>query len=46
LLQLLFAIFPFEIKWWDWSEEKIKRNKKFFTTDLSELANVHELIAE
>ncbi|MCD6480958.1 MAG: hypothetical protein J7L31_01635 [Thermoplasmata archaeon] len=24
-----------EIKWWEWSEDKIKRNKKFFTTDLS-----------
>jgi len=35
-----------EIKWWDWSEEKIKRNKKFFMTNLSEAKDVHELIAE
>jgi len=33
-----------EIKWWDWSEEKIKKNKKFFTTDLSKMDDVHELI--
>jgi len=33
-----------EIKWWDWSEEKIKKNKKFFTTDLSEVDDVYELI--
>lgn len=24
-----------EIKWWNWPEEKIRRNKMFFTTDLS-----------
>ena len=24
-----------EIKWWDWPEEKIKRNKAFFTTNLN-----------
>ena len=24
-----------EIKWWDWPEEKILRNKKFFDTDLT-----------
>ena len=35
-----------EIKWWDWSEEKIKKNKKFFTTDLSELDDVYELIVD
>lgn len=28
-----------EIKWWDWDEEKIKRNKKFFTTDLAGVKN-------
>ena len=33
-----------EIKWWDWSDEKIKKNKKFFTTDLSEVDDVYELI--
>jgi len=35
-----------EIKWWDWSGEKIKKNKKFFTTDLSELDDVYELIVD
>jgi len=34
-----------KIKWWDWSEEKIKKNKKFFTTDLR-IENVHEFIVE
>jgi len=33
-----------EIKWWDWSEEKIKKNKKFFTTDLSEVTDMHYLM--
>jgi acetyltransferase-like isoleucine patch superfamily enzyme len=23
------------LKWWDWPEEKIKRNKRFFSTDLT-----------
>jgi len=35
-----------EIKWWDWGEEKIKRNKKFFTTDLDKAKDVHELVEE
>jgi len=35
-----------EIKWWDWSDEKIKKNKKFFTFDLSELDDVYELIVD
>ena len=25
-----------DLKWWDWSEEKIKINKKFFQTDLTD----------
>jgi len=33
-----------EIKWWEWSDEKMKKNKKFFMADLSEVENVHELI--
>ncbi len=24
-----------EIRWWDWPEEKVSRNKRFFDTDLS-----------
>jgi acetyltransferase-like isoleucine patch superfamily enzyme len=27
-----------EIKWWDWSLEKIKRNKQFFETDLTKVS--------
>ena len=33
-----------EIKWWDWNEEKIKRNKEFFTTDLTKVKNLHDMI--
>ena len=29
-----------EIQWWDWSEEKIKRNRVFFETDLSKNENL------
>lgn len=25
-----------EIKWWDWPEDRIKRNREFFTTNLNE----------
>ncbi|HEC87733.1 MAG TPA: CatB-related O-acetyltransferase [Thermoplasmata archaeon] len=35
-----------EIKWWDWDDEKIKKNKKFFTTDLSKVEDVYELIVD
>jgi hypothetical protein len=24
-----------ELKWWDWSEEKIIRNKEFFRNDIT-----------
>ena len=27
------------IKWWDWSEEKIKRNKDFFMTNLNSVSD-------
>lgn len=33
-----------EIKWWDWSDEKIKKNKQFFMTDLTKVQNIHHLI--
>jgi virginiamycin A acetyltransferase len=29
-----------EIKWWDWSDEKIKRNKEFFFKNLALVQNV------
>jgi virginiamycin A acetyltransferase len=35
-----------EIKWWDWSLEKIKRNKKFFMTDLNQIDIIKSLIVE
>ena len=28
--------FLLELKWWNWKEEKIKMNRKFFQTDLNE----------
>ena len=27
--------FLLELKWWNWSEDKIKRNKIFFMTNLN-----------
>lgn len=35
-----------EIKWWDWSEEKKKRNVEFFESDLREIEDVRSLIEE
>jgi len=35
-----------EIKWWDWDEEKIKRNKKFFMADLSKVSDIYSLIVD
>ena len=37
-----------ELKWWDWPEEKIARNRKFFETDLRQYKgqSLRELIAE
>ena len=35
-----------EIKWWDWDEEKIKRNKKFFMADLTKVDDLYQLIEE
>lgn len=28
-----------QVSWWEWSEEKIKKNKKFFETDFSAVSN-------
>jgi len=33
-----------EIRWWDWDDEKIKRNRKFFTTDLEKVDDLYALI--
>lgn len=38
-----------KIKWWDWSEERIARNKRFFEADLSELElenQVYDLVVD
>ena len=36
-----------DIKWWDWQEDKIKRNKKFFETDLTKPGiNLKKLIVD
>ena len=33
-----------DIKWWNWDEQKIKRNKRFFMTDLSNENDLMKLI--
>jgi len=32
-----------DIKWWDWSDEKIKMNKDFFTKNLNTIENIEEI---
>ncbi len=36
------------IKWWDWSEDKIKRNRQFFSTDFNQVEslNLNNLIVD
>jgi virginiamycin A acetyltransferase len=34
-----------EIRWWDWSDERIARNKRFFSTDLSTIGTAEELMS-
>ena len=36
-------LFLLKIKWWDWSTEKIKKNIKFFTTNLNNISNINDL---
>lgn len=31
------------IKWWNWSEEKIMKNKIFFYTNLNNISNINEI---
>lgn len=33
-----------EIAWWDWSEEKQKRNTQFFDANLREVEDIHSLV--
>jgi len=35
-----------KVKWWDWPVEKIKRNEKFFTTDLTKAKEIKSLIVD
>ena len=35
--------FLLKIKWWDWDANKIKKNKKFFYTNLNELNNTENI---
>lgn len=35
--------FLLEIRWWDWEKEKIKRNRKFFMTNLNRIDDITEL---
>ena len=32
-----------DLKWWDWSEDKIRKNKCFFESDLSQLCDVEQV---
>ena len=35
-----------DIKWWDWPVERIKRNKRFFMSDLTEVEDLYSLVEE
>jgi acetyltransferase-like isoleucine patch superfamily enzyme len=35
--------FLLELKWWDWSKDKIKLNEEFFMTDLNKIKSVSEV---
>lgn len=32
------------IKWWNWNEEKIKKNKEFFQMDLTKISNLERIV--
>ena len=34
------------VQWWNWSKDKMKRNTKFFSTDLTNVDDVRSLIVE
>jgi len=38
--------FLLDLKWWDWDNEKIKRNKEFFMTDLNEITSVDYIVSK
>lgn len=35
--------FLLKIKWWNWSDDKIKKNKKFFYTNLNKIKNINDI---
>jgi virginiamycin A acetyltransferase len=35
--------FLVDLKWWDWSDKKIKMNEKFFTSDLNRIGDVEKI---
>ena len=35
--------FLLKLKWWDWDDDKIKRNKKFFYTNLNKVKDVSSI---
>ena len=35
--------FLLNIKWWNWNEDKIKKNKNFFYTDLNKIENLESI---
>lgn len=35
-----------EVEWWNWSDEKIKNNEKFFRADLTKINDIKKLIKE
>ena len=35
--------FLLKIKWWDWDDTKIKRNKEFFYTNLNKIKDLHKI---
>lgn len=35
-----------ELEWWEWDSEKIRKNIRFFNTDLTKVDNLYELLEE
>jgi acetyltransferase-like isoleucine patch superfamily enzyme len=35
--------FLLDLKWWNWDDTKIKRNKEFFMTDLNEITDINQI---
>ena len=35
-----------EVQWWEWSEEKIQRNQRFFDQNLTKIDSIYPLIRD